>query len=73
MKEKFKLTSNLKKILPEISPNPDPVTRGIGFSFPDPRGMTNCHSPIPRIPEEYKSPGNWHPYFWEIRFSNWFL
>ena len=41
---------------------PEPETRGIGFSFPDPRGMTNCHSPIPRIPEEWKSPGNWHPY-----------
>ena len=27
------------KILPEIPPNPDPATRGIGFSFPDPRGM----------------------------------
>ena len=31
---------------------PEPETRGIGFSFPDPRGMTNCHSPIPQIPEE---------------------
>ena len=22
--------------------------RGIGFSFPDPQGISNCHSPIPR-------------------------
>ena len=50
------------KILPEIPPNPNPETRGIGFSLPNPRGMTNCHSSIPRIPEEWKSLGNWHPY-----------
>ena len=28
----------------------------------NPRGMTNCHSPIPRIPDEWKLSGNWHPY-----------
>ena len=32
----FKLTSNLKQILPEIPPNPDDETQEIGFSFPDP-------------------------------------
>ena len=28
--------------------NPEPETPGIGFSFPDRRGMANCHSPNPR-------------------------
>ena len=39
-------------------------TRGIGFSFPDPRGMTNCHPPIPRIPTEWKLPGHWNLNNW---------
>ena len=50
IKNNFKLTSNLKYNTPRNSPNPNPETRGIGFSFPDPRGMKNSHSPIPRIP-----------------------
>ena len=51
------------KILPETPPNPKPETQGISFSVPDPWGMTNCHSPtIPQISEEWKLPGNWHPY-----------
>ena len=44
----FKLTSNLKQILPEIPPNPKLETNRIGFSFPNPQGMTNCHSQNPR-------------------------
>ena len=43
--------------------------RGIVFRFPDPQGMPNCHSPIPRIPEEWNSPGNWHPYNWRFYLS----
>ena len=45
---------------PEIPRTPNSRTGGIDFSFPDPRGMTNCHSPIPGIPEEWKLPVNWH-------------
>ena len=56
------MTSNLKQSTPRISPNPKPETQGIGFSFPDPQGMTVCHSPIPQIPKEWKLLGNWHPY-----------
>ena len=48
IKRNFKLTSNLKQNTPRIYPEPQPETRGIGFCFPNPRGMTHCHSPIPR-------------------------
>ena len=37
--------------------------RGIDFVFLDPRGMLNCHSSIPRFPEEWNSPRNCHSYF----------
>ena len=36
--------SNWLQNAPQNSPNPKPETREIGFSFPDPWGMTNCHS-----------------------------
>ena len=61
IKRNFKLTSNLKQNSPQNSPEPE--TRGIGFSFPDPWGVTDCHSPIPWIPEEWKLPGNCSPRF----------
>ena len=44
------------------SPKPKLETQGIGFGFPDPQEMTNCHYPIPQISEEWNLPGNWHPY-----------
>ena len=44
-------------------------TRGIVFRISDPRGMEKCHFLIPWIPEEWKSPGNWHP--WVNWVSNW--
>ena len=52
-KKKFQIYFKSEtKYSPNIPQNPKLQTRVIGFSFPDPQGMTNCHSPIPRIPEE---------------------
>ena len=48
IKINFKLSSNLKQNTPRNYPEPQPETWGIGFCFPHPRGMTNCHSPNPR-------------------------
>ena len=47
---KFQIDFKSETNTPQNSPEPE--TRVIGFSFPDPRGLTNCHSPNPRIPEE---------------------
>ena len=48
------MTSNLKQNSPRNSQNPEPETRGISFSFPDPQGMKKCHSPISRNPRGMK-------------------